>query len=248
MEETNQNIRQFSLTELVVLHLLPGALTALVYSFLVKTVASCGYPKIVALGISALLVIVPLELICICLYSKRNYRRYSIKAAIPYRKKISLKDYLLLIGGLLVWSFIIFYATGFIGEALLKNAFSWLPEWYILNDILTEFPKDKLIMTFIISLAVAGIIVPVTEELYFKGFLLPRMEKMGKAAPFVNTLLFTLYHFWSPWQIVTRLLAITPAAYTVRLKKNINIGIIVHCLINITGDSLFILMLLLKTA
>ena len=103
-------------------------------------------------------------------------------------------------------------------------------------------------MTFIISLAVAGIIVPVTEELYFKGFLLPRMEKMCKAAPFVNTLLFTLYHFWSPWQIVTRLLAITPAAYTVRLKKNINIGIIVHCLINITGDSLFILMLLLKTA
>lgn len=49
-----------------------------------------------------------------------------------------------------------------------------------------------------------GFIGPFIEELYFRGFLLPRMAWMKKWALLVEAFLFALYHIWSPWQLVTR--------------------------------------------
>lgn len=37
------------------------------------------------------------------------------------------------------------------------------------------------------------------QTLYFRGFLMPRMAYLGWAAPFVNTLLFAVFHLASPW-------------------------------------------------
>ena len=44
--------------------------------------------------------------------------------------------------------------------------------------------------------------------------------------------LFSLYHFWSPWQIVARILGFAPTVYAVRWKRNIYLGMIVHCSLN----------------
>jgi len=54
----------------------------------------------------------------------------------------------------------------------------------------------------------------------------------GKLAPFVNVILFSVYHFFTPWEVITRILAITPLAYSVWINKNVKIGIIVHCSLN----------------
>ena len=51
-----------------------------------------------------------------------------------------------------------------------------------------------------------GIIGPTVEELYFRGPLLPRIDRLGAWAPVLNSGLFALYHFWSPWQLPVRLL------------------------------------------
>jgi membrane protease YdiL (CAAX protease family) len=56
---------------------------------------------------------------------------------------------------------------------------------------------------------------PFVEELYFRGYLLPPMSQMGKRAPFVNSVLFSLYHFWSLWSLLTRVVGVTPLAYAV---------------------------------
>jgi hypothetical protein len=34
------------------------------------------------------------------------------------------------------------------------------------------------------------------------------MERLGRWAPLVNVSLFSLYRFWSPWQLVARILGI----------------------------------------
>ena len=57
-------------------------------------------------------------------------------------------------------------------------------------------------------------------------------------APLVNVLLFSLYHFFSPWQNITRILAFTPMAGVVRWKKNIYLSMCAHCLLNIGSVSL----------
>jgi membrane protease YdiL (CAAX protease family) len=72
------------------------------------------------------------------------------------------------------------------------------------------------------------------EELYFRGFLLPRMpEKLKGWSPLANSFLFAIYHTWSPWMIVTRTIALLPLIYVVQRKRNIYVGMIAHCLANL---------------
>ena len=76
---------------------------------------------------------------------------------------------------------------------------------------------------------------PVVEELYFRGYLLPRISRLRGWAAVFNVLLFSLYHFFTPWQNPARILAMLPASYVVLRKKNIYLGMIPHCLLNTTG-------------
>ena len=48
----------------------------------------------------------------------------------------------------------------------------------------------------------------------------------------MNTVLFSVYHFFSPWRNLTRVLAIAPMVYAVSWKRSIFVGIAVHCLLN----------------
>ena len=88
-------------------------------------------------------------------------------------------------------------------------------------------------LTIVMSFLFNGLLGPFTEEIYFRGFLLPRMNKLGKAAPFVNVALFSLYHFFTPWENISRILALTPIAYIVWYKKDIRIAIWFHCTLNL---------------
>lgn len=70
------------------------------------------------------------------------------------------------------------------------------------------------------------------EELYFRGYLLPRMEVLGGWAPLLNILLFSLYHFWSPWENAVRLLALTPWVYVTWRTRNLYLAMLIHAIIN----------------
>jgi uncharacterized protein len=61
------------------------------------------------------------------------------------------------------------------------------------------------------------------------------MERLGRWAPLVNVSLFSLYHFWSPWQLVARILGIGPTVYAVWWKRNVYLGMVVHCTLNSLG-------------
>ncbi len=58
---------------------------------------------------------------------------------------------------------------------------------------------------------------------------------MGGWAPFVNAVLFSLYHFFTPWQNPGRILGLLPMVYAVWWKRNVYIGIAVHCLGNLVA-------------
>jgi membrane protease YdiL (CAAX protease family) len=92
---------------------------------------------------------------------------------------------------------------------------------------------------------VLNIATPITEELYFRGFLLPRMARWGIWAPLISVALFSLYHFWLPWENPTRIIALLPLVYAVQWKRNIYLSIAVHSLLNTIG-SIGLLMLVLN--
>ena len=86
-----------------------------------------------------------------------------------------------------------------------------------------------------------GIAGPIVEELYFRGYLLPRISYMGTWAPLVSSVLFSVYHFFTPWQNPVRLMVLVPTTYIIVRNKNIYWGMIVHATLNTTAMILFLL-------
>jgi uncharacterized protein len=90
-------------------------------------------------------------------------------------------------------------------------------------------------VNFLVTLVLNGIAGPVVEELYFRGYLLPRIPVARLWAPLINVVLFSLYHFFSPWQNITRIVALMLLVYAVSWKRNLYLSILVHCSLNTLG-------------
>jgi membrane protease YdiL (CAAX protease family) len=119
-----------------------------------------------------------------------------------------------------------------IDPAVQKALFGWVPSWFPLMATFTGYSKGVAVLTLAVSLVCTSWITPFVEEYYFRGYLLPRLSRFGSLAPLINVTLFSLYHFFTPWQAVTRILAVTPMAWVVMRKRNLYIGIAVHLALN----------------
>lgn len=95
---------------------------------------------------------------------------------------------------------------------------------------------DQAVLWLMVGLsAVANVVVPVVEELYFLGHLLARTGGRSSWAPTLNTVLFSLYHLWIPWEFLGRVIAVLPMVHMVRRERGVAIGVWVHVLVNTTG-------------
>jgi hypothetical protein len=217
------------------LHLLPGAIATLLFVLLAAPVEAAGYPPLAAFLIAIASVIVPFELGTIVLAGRRDDRGGGLLAAIPYRRPMRGRDWLTWGPGLLVAAIIGFGVVGLVEPPIRDGLFGWLPTWFVAPvplDSISDYSRSAWIVTLVALFALNSLIGPVVEELYFRGFLLPRMSRFGRWAPLVNVVLFSLYHFWSPWQLLSRIAGVTPFAYAVWWKENVYLGMVVHVLLN----------------
>ena len=83
--------------------------------------------------------------------------------------------------------------------------------------------------------ALNGFVGPIVEELYFRGYLLPRMEWMGRGAPLVNVSFSRCTTFGRRGRCSGRILGFGPTVYAVRWKANVYLGMVVHCTLNVLG-------------
>jgi len=111
----------------------------------------------------------------------------------------------------------------------------WLPAWFVAPvalESITDYSSSAWVVTLVAFFALNAVLGPVADELHVRGFLLPRMSQFGRWAPLLNVVLFSLYHFWSPWQFLSRIAGVSPFAYAVWRKENVYLGIVVHALLN----------------
>src|SRR5918993_2586461 len=101
-----------------------------------------------------------------------------------------------------------------------------------------------MLIMWVFGLIVNVIAGPVVEEMYFRGYLLPRISRFGAWAPLINTVLFSLYHFFSPWLNVSRIITFLPTIYAAWWKRSIYLSMIVHILGNVAGAVLTVLLIL----
>ena len=233
MPENINEIRKHTLIGSFIYHLLPGVMIASIYYLIVPRIQAAGYPSVMALILTAIFVLIPVELGILLWQGKRQNGKLSLKGVVLYRQKLAWHQHLL-------WILVIFVSSGLIitllnpVSAFIEGWFSWIPEDLRLGMGLSDaFSRSKLIQTYTLHFVFIVIIAPLIEELYFRGFLLPRMpEKLGWCRPIMHSLLFALYHTWSPWMFLARTLALLPLIYIVRQKRNIFLGIGAHWLIN----------------
>ena len=223
-------IEKHSTARSVILHLLPGILAGCFFFLVRQPVVNLGYPSIVALILAYALILIPVELGYLLYQGKKKTGRFTLQGIISYRHPIPWWQYL-------VWVFVIFIAVGAIitllkpVDAFLQaKLFFWMPD--INYGLDGSFSRTTLIVTYSLVFIFVAILTPLVEELYFRGYLMPRMK--GKFAPLLHSFLFAAQHVLEPWMMLTRTLGFLPILFGVK-KKNIYIGMIVHILCNITN-------------
>lgn len=210
----------------------------------------CNMPYILLFCILGTVILVPMELGMIITASKKEYGTYSFKSAFEGQEKLALWKIVLIafvfvgVAGLLS-AFVaplenqIFAQTR---TALLNSlpiGFDWTNYEYI-----KSFSKPTLILTCVYYGIFNVLIGPITEELFFRGYLTSHYKKQGVFTPILIAVLFSLYHFWLPFHNIFRILAFAPVAYVAYKKKNIYISIWFHCMCNLFSVAGFVLLVM----
>ena len=224
---------QLSTGALLVLGLAPGALMTAGFVLFAPVIDALGFPPIAALLTAIVLVLVPTELGV--LWGAARGEGARVADLIPYRRGFPGREWAVLVPSLIVLAFLGFGLLQIIEPAIIEQFFGWLADWYVTPiqvDRIGDYSPTAWAVTLAAYLAINGLLGPIVEELYFRGYLLPRMERMGRWAPLVNVALFSLYHFWSPWQVMARIVGLGPTVYAVRWKRNVYLGMAVHCALN----------------
>jgi membrane protease YdiL (CAAX protease family) len=217
-------------TQSVVLHLLPGILVGCFYFLARQPVANLGCPSIFALLLAFAFILVPVELGYLLYQGKQKTGRFTLQGIISYRNPIPWWQYF-------VWPIILVVITGAIFKFLLpvdaflqERLFFWMPD--INYGLDGHYSRTTLIVTYSMFLIFNVFLAPLVEELYFRGYLLPRMK--GRFAILFHSFLFAAIHVFTPWMMITRTLGLLPLVFGVK-KNNIYIGIITHILGNSAG-------------
>jgi hypothetical protein len=231
----NNHGRELSIPSLLVLHLLPGVIATLIFVLLAGPVEAAGYPPLAAFLVAIAAGITPFELGAVALAGWRLSGGIQPLAAVPYRRPLSGRSWLLLFPLLLVAGVVGFGVFAILEAPIRDGMFAWLPDWFV-APVALDGIGDYSASTWIVTLVAFGVlnvvIGPTVEELYFRGFLLPRMSQFGHWAPLVNVVLFSLYHLWSPWQFLSRVAGVSPFAFAVWRTQNVWLGVTVHMALN----------------
>lgn len=199
----------------------------------------CSIPHILLFCILGTVILVPMELGVILSASKRENGVYSLKSAFVGQEKLPLWK-------ILIIAFVLFGIAGLLSAfaAPLENQIfaeirtallSHLPTGFDWTnyEYMKSFSKPIRILTCIYYGIFNVLIGPITEELFFRGYLTSHYKKQSLFLPILIAVLFSFYHFWLPFNNVFRILVFAPAAYVAYKKKNIYISICFHCLCNL---------------
>ena len=238
---------QHPLLNSIILHLLPGVVFLVIWFLVTPLVQRWGLPVAFAGSFAILFGQLPLVLGILLYQSRKQTGRFSLRDVIAYRRPVPLWQYLIFVPLLCIW----YFQASTIWTGLQNNLFTslpWLPRWLDRPlPFIDQGPYSPQVTMIALGLALisSGIIAPIIEELYFRGFLLPRIDRLGVWAVLLNVSLFAFHHLWTPLLNPGRILAWFPIIFIVWRKQNIYIGLSVHLITNLMGNGLLVLLSML---
>src|SRR5262249_28370581 len=145
---------------------------------LAPLMARLGLPRYFSMAVAEALVLTPIELGLLLRAAHRATGRWSLQAlpaVLAYRRPLTRR---MILPGPVPFglALAIYVAYPPVSNAI-SGAFPGIsPHWLIAsNNAPAGFSKVVLVSTLLATLAIDGVINPTVEELYFRGYLLPRL-------------------------------------------------------------------------
>ncbi len=252
MQELDKNIasgraaadapsRELPIHKVLLLILGPSLLLMLAY-FLAAPLAEDRIPSLLLFFLLAVPLLFAIQLGVILAASKKEYGRYSLQSAFVVHQPVAW--WKIILYGVLAWGFAglmtvtVLPLEQALWAPIAERAAALLPRYFDWTDmaLLAQYPRDTLLLTTGVILILNVFVGPVVEELFFRGYLTARVGRLGRYAPLLITVLFSLYHLWLPFQNLFRIFAFFPGFYAAWKMKNIYIAIVMHCLSNLVSS------------
>lgn len=240
----NQILIQHSLIKSLILHILPGLVVTIAFVLFKSVLDSSGYPPLFAFLLVMLLIDLPMLLGIMLVEGKKLNGRFSLNGVVLYREKVSWGTFALIFISSFIALLILITLVTPINNFLAERLFFGLPKWVFLDEQsqYMPFPKSVLIITMALQLVMTGVVMPWVEELYFRGFLLPRMSRYGVWTPLIGGLFFGLYHSWQLYGFFTIFLLGSALGFVVWWKQDIRLTISMHVFANSLSRLGFLIM------
>lgn len=221
------------------LHLFPGVLIAVLSAVLSPLAIKWGYPPLLGLLVAATLGMA-FQLGHLLHAGRKRNGRWSLDGVVLYRATIPLGRLIALVLGLTVIAIGVLILTSPLDLLLQQKVFWWLPSWYLYGNPRTYQGYSRAAVLFVLwlRLGLDGLLYPTVEELYFRGYLMPRLDRFGPWTPALNHTLFTLYHLWQPQNYPTLLLGIFPMVWAAWRWRSLRISLGTHLLLNLISGIL----------
>lgn len=246
MQIDKPNLReQMSLLKVVAFIFIPTTALTAIYIFMgyMQTVI----PSLLLFFVLAMIIMFPFEIGVVLKASKKEHGKYSFTSAFNnYNKMSPWKIFMygaVLFGFAGILSITIAPLENSLFAPLSNKIAQITPEYFNWNNFeyIKGYSKEVLLITCVVYFIFNVIVCPIIEELFFRGYLTSKISRFGNFAPLIITILFSLYHFWLPFNNLFRICAFFPAAWVAWKKKNIYISIVFHCLCNLLSTVSFII-------
>jgi membrane protease YdiL (CAAX protease family) len=223
---------QHTLAQSILLHLLPGVLIAVVFFGAAPLARQWQLPPFIAQCFADLVVLAPSVLGFLAYQGYRINGRLSLDGVVLYRDRLPWWQFARLVPVILVAAGGLTVLLAPLGAGIFARYFAWLPDVFLTATDLHGYSQSTLIGSYLVFVLMIVVTAPILEELYFRGYLLPRMARFGIWAPVIHSVLFAVYHVWSPWLAIGRAFSVLLLVVVVQWKRNIYLGMAAHMLGN----------------
>jgi membrane protease YdiL (CAAX protease family) len=230
-----------SLATSVLLHLFPGAALVAAYLLLAPLGMRFGLPPLLTSCILALVIMAPLEIGHLLRLGRQMTGAWTIRGPVTFTKPMAFWRYALIVPAVIAVT-ILAYALAQPADLWFKHqVMGFLPAWFDYFDLgqFRRLAPGVIAATLIARFLADVVVVSAAEELYFRGYLLPRIPAPAWLAPIVSAVLFAIYHFWQPYNWPSIALFTLPMILAVWWTKDVRISIACHILLNLLGFVVF---------
>lgn len=194
---------QWSVSTTAAYQILPGVATLLLFVPLMWGISGTTIPGMVALFVAILFGEVPVSWYLMMRTLKAEGRAVTVANLFPWRERPGPARLLFVGLGLALLGMVIVFGLAMTAEPVIQRAlFAWVPEWLILRagpEAIMGASRAGLMAVWALSGVVGIGIGGLTQELYHRGFILPRSAHFGWLAVPLNATFFAIVHLSAPW-------------------------------------------------